>query len=152
MMQAHPDVFPRNVNKSMDLSCDRFHEENHSGMMYTFQYQAVIDPKQGVMNQIIRTPINSGQCRWLSGTFNNPFDFSNIQVPGWRISPWINSTPASRNRARFSSEPRLFRLSNVTSFFSGNACLSLNAKLDPTKPAPPVISIIKFPLPLSQTY
>ena len=119
MMQAHPDVFPRNVNKSMDLSCDRFHEDNHSGMMYTCQYQAVIDPKQGVMNQIILTPINSCQCRRLRGTFNNPFDFSDIQVPRLADIPMNKLNPDLTQSSKIQFGTASFRLSNATIFFRG---------------------------------
>ena len=38
---------------------------------------------------------------------------------GSRTSPWTNSTPASRSRGRFSSEPRRIRLSRATISQSG---------------------------------
>src|SRR5581483_926312 len=59
---------------------------------------------------------------------------------GSRTSPWTNSTPASRSRARFSSAPRRRRLSRATSRQSGCRSASVTATLAPTNPAPPVTS------------
>ena len=45
-------------------------------------------------------------------------------------------------REIFNSEPLRFKLSNAIILFDGFACLNAIAKLDPTKPHPPVIKIV----------
>src|SRR5215510_12603192 len=59
-----------------------------------------------------------------------------------RTSPWTNRTPPCRRRCRLSSLPRRRRLSNAMTSASGRVCLNRSARLDPTKPAPPVTKIL----------
>src|SRR5438128_2095051 len=61
-----------------------------------------------------------------------------------RMSPCTKCTPARANRARFSSEPRRCRLSSTMMRVSGKHGLRAIARVDPTKPAPPVISMQSY--------
>src|SRR5215469_12483956 len=58
-----------------------------------------------------------------------------------RMSAWTKAIPAALSRARFSSDPRRRRLSSATISFSGQSFLRDSARLEPTKPAPPVIQM-----------
>src|SRR5258705_10887116 len=49
--------------------------------------------------------------------------------------------PRSLSKGRFISAPRRLRLSKAMMVDEGKSCLKERAKFDPTKPAPPVISI-----------
>src|SRR5262245_7290721 len=59
---------------------------------------------------------------------------------GARMSPCTNRTPARASRGRFSSAPRRCRLSKTMTRMSGRQCFRAIARVEPTKPAPPVIS------------
>src|SRR5436309_2835118 len=59
-----------------------------------------------------------------------------------RTSPCTNVTPAASRRARFSSLPRRLRLSNATIWAFALRSASAIATLAPTKPAPPVTSVL----------
>ncbi len=59
-----------------------------------------------------------------------------------RISPWVNSIPAFRSLEILSSEPRRLRLSKTNIFNAGCFSFNLMARLEPTKPAPPVTRIL----------
>src|SRR5450759_2154524 len=52
----------------------------------------------------------------------------------------MKRTPALFNRDTFNSLPRRFRLSKAVMSARGNFRLSSNAMVDPTKPAPPVMT------------
>src|SRR4029453_7828268 len=62
------------------------------------------------------------------------------------MSPCTKRTPSRASRARFNSAPRRCRLSRTMIRASGNRCLRAIARVDPTKPAPPVISTHSYPV------
>src|ERR1700728_2983055 len=59
-----------------------------------------------------------------------------------RISPLKNSIPAACSRVKFNSEPRRYKLSMHTTRVCEKLFLRCNARLLPTKPAPPVIKML----------
>src|SRR5215475_8458290 len=63
------------------------------------------------------------------------------------MSPCTNWTPARASRVRFNSEPRRCKLSRTRTRAAGNCCLRVMAKVAPTKPAPPVISMHSYMVP-----
>ena len=103
-------------------------------------FETIGGTEQIGVDEIIRIAVIAGMHTRLGRGFDEDVGRpAAARSVGARTSPCTNSTPPARSASSASSLPRRLRLSKAMTVADGRSRLNASAKLEPTKPAPPVI-------------